>query len=133
MTKQRKIIVALAIIIIALVLGYTFSKYVKSYNVVTSSNVAKSSFSAELFNSKNSSTTTTISLADTVENSKVEDNRIAPGTNGDFTIVIDALDSEVDIDYSVELLTETSKPQNLVFSYNGYTYESLSSLISAIE
>lgn len=133
MSKQRKVIITLLVLLVMLVLGYTFSKYVKSYNVVTSTNVAKWSFSGEVFNSKNSSTTTTISLADTVENSKVEANRIAPGTNGDFTIVIDALDSEVDIDYSVELATETSKPQNLVFSFNGNTYESLSSLIDSNE
>lgn len=133
MSKQRKIIIALLVLLIMLVLGYTFSKYVKSYNVVTSSNVAKWNFSGEIFNLKNSSTTTTISLADTIENSKVEANRIAPGTNGDFTIVIDALDSEVDIDYCVELITETSKPQNLVFSFDGNTYDSLSNLIDSNE
>lgn len=133
MSKQRKIIIALLVLLIMLVLGYTFSKYVKSYNVVTSSNVAKWNFSGEIFNLKNSSTTTTISLADTIENSKVEANRIAPGTNGDFTIVIDALDSEVDIDYCVELITEISKPQNLVFSFDGNTYDSLSNLIDSNE
>lgn len=131
MSKQKKLIIALLILLIAVVFGFTFSKYVKSYTISTATNVAKWNFAGEVFNSKNSSTTTTISLADTVTNSKVEENRIAPGTNGDFTIVIDATGSEVDIDYKVEMLSETSKPRNLVFSYNGNIYKSLSELIAS--
>ena len=136
MNKQKKItkVVVLAILLLVVImLGYTFSKYTKSYTIPTSSTVAKWSFAGEVFNSKNSSTETTISLADTIKNSKIKENRIAPGTNGDFTIVVDATGSEVDLDYKVELLEETNKPQNLKFSYNGNIYDSLSELISSEE
>ena len=134
MNKQKKItkiVIAAILLLMFILLGYTFSKYNKSYAISTSSTVAKWSFAGEVFNSKNSSTTTTISLADTIENSTIKENRIAPGTNGDFTIVIDAVGSEVDIDYKVELLEETNKPQNLKFSCNGNIYNSLSELISS--
>ena len=133
--NKRKKIIAIAIVaillLVVIMLGYTFSKYTKSYTIPTSSTVAKWSFSGEVFNSKNSSTETTISLADTTKNPKIKENKIAPGTNGDFTIVVDATGSEVDLDYKVELIEETNKPQNLKFSYNGNIYNSLSELISS--
>lgn len=131
--KHLKIVVIAVLLMLVLLLGYTFAKYTKSYTIPTSSTVAKWSFAGEVFNSKNSSTTTTISLADTIENSKIKGERIAPGTNGDFTIVVDATGTEVDLDYKVELVEETNKPQNLKFSYNGTVYNSLSELIGAEE
>ena len=91
MNKQKKItkiVIVAILLLVVIMLGYTFSKYAKSYTIPTSSTVAKWSFAGEVFNSKNSSTETTISLADTIKNSKIKENRIAPGTNGDFTIVI---------------------------------------------
>lgn len=136
MNKQKKVTRIIAVIVLLLVvvlLGYTFSKYVKSYTIPTSSTVAKWNFEGEVFNAKNSSTLTTISLADTITSSSIKENRIAPGTNGDFTIVVDASGTEVDLDYKVELLEETNKPQNLKFSYNGNVYSSLTELISAEE
>ena len=101
MNKQKKItkiVIVAILLLVVIMLGYTFSKYAKSYTIPTSSTVAKWSFAGEVFNSKNSSTETTISLADTIKNSKIKENRIAPGTNGDFTIVVDATGSEVDLD-----------------------------------
>lgn len=136
MNKQKritKIVIAAILLLMVILFGYTFSKYTKSYTIPTSSTVAKWSFAGEVFNSKNSSTETTISLADTVSDPTIKENRIAPGTNGDFTIVIDATGSEVDLDYTVELLEETDKPQNLKFSYNGNIYNSLSELIELEE
>ncbi len=136
MNKQKritKIVVAAILLLVIILLGYTFAKYTKSYTLPTSSTVAKWNFQGEIFNSKNSSSITTISLADTIKNSTIKENRIAPGTNGDFTIVVDATGSEVDLDYKVELLEETNKPQNLKFSYNGNIYNSLSELISSEE
>lgn len=136
MNKQKKItkiVIAAILLLVVILIGYTFSKYTKSYTIPTSSTVAKWSFTGEVFNAKNSSTVTTISLADTISDSTIKENRIAPGTNGDFTIVVDATGSEVDLDYTVELLEETNKPQNLKFSYNGNVYNSLSELISSEE
>lgn len=135
MNKSKKLKIAIvAILLLVLVLvGYTLSKYTKSYAIPTSSAVAKWSFSGEVFNAKNSSTETTISLADTIDDATIKENKIAPGTNGDFTIVVDATGSEVDLDYTVELLEETNKPQNLKFSYDGNIYNSLSDLISSEE
>lgn len=136
MSKRKKIIkivIVAILLLMVIMLGYTFSKYKKSYTIPTSSTVAKWSFTGEVFNAKNSSTETTISLADTTKNSKIKENKIAPGTNGEFTILVDASGSEVDLDYKIELVEETNKPQNLKFSYNGNVYNSLSELILSEE
>ena len=116
--KKIGIVAVVLILLIALITGYTYSKYHQSVSVNVTSAVAKWKFSGEIVNSKNSSTESTISLADTIESSSVAEKRIAPGTKGEFSIVIDATGSEVDLSYIVELTEETNKPQNLFFTYN---------------
>lgn len=125
-------LLALILLFIVLLLGYTFSKYKQNISVNTSSTVAKWSFSGSVVNSKTSSTDTTISLADTVNSSKVKSQKIAPGTSGKFSIVIDATGSEVDLEYDVAIASETHKPTNLYFTYNGENYSTLSDLINKI-
>ena len=129
--KKILLVVVLAIVLLSIILGYTFSKYTQSVTIQTSSSVAKWKFAGEIQNSKNSSTTSTISLADTVSSETVADGKIAPGTSGEFDIIIEADGSEVDIDYTVEITEETSKPTNLVFEYAGATYSSLKELVSS--
>lgn len=132
--KKRIGIVLVAILLIAVLLvGYTFSKYKQSIEVSTSSTVAKWSFAGKVINSKNSSVLSTISLADTIQTDSVAGKRIAPGTSGEFSVVIDGSGSEVDLDYTVELIEETNKPQNLIFTYNNENYNNLSALISEIK
>ena len=97
--KRIGAFVAVLILLVALLMGYTFSKYTQSVTVKASSAVARWKFSGQLVNSKNSSATTTISLADTIESDSIVKNKIAPGTKGDFNIVIDADGSEVDLSY----------------------------------
>lgn len=130
--KRLFVVVLLALLLVVLVLGYTFSKYKQSIEVSTKSTVAKWSFAGSVLNAKNSSTETTISLADTVESSTIKEQRIAPGTKGTFNIVIDATGSEVDLDYDVSVKSETRKPTNLYFTYNGEKYTTLKSLIDMV-
>lgn len=131
--KKIGLIIVLAVIVVAIILGYTFSKYTESVTIGTSSAVAKWQFTGQITNGENSSTgETTISLADTIDSETITSGNIAPGTSGEFQIIIDATGSEVDIDYTVELENETDKPTNLVFRYDGSKYSSLSELISSI-
>ena len=130
--KKIFVVLTLLILLIVLILGYTYSKYKQSVQVSTKSTIAKWSFAGSVSNTKNSSTETTISLADTVESDKVKEQRIAPGTKGEFNIVIDATGSEVDLDYDVLISSETHKPTNLYFLYNGEKYTTLSSLIEKV-
>lgn len=131
--KKLFVVIALLLLLVVLIIGYTFSKYKQSVEVSTKSTVAKWSFAGSVANSKHSSTETTISLADTVDSSTVKEQRIAPGTSGSFNIVIDATGSEVDLDYDVSVKSETRKPTNLYFTYNGERFSTLSSLIEKVD
>ena len=131
--KKIGLIIVLVAVLLAIILGYTFSKYAQSVSIQTSSSVAKWQFAGEIKDSKYSSEDTTISLADTVDSDTVADGKIAPGTSGEFEIIIDATGSEVDIDYTIELTEETDKPTNLYFKCDEVQYSSLSELISSIE
>ena len=59
--------------------------------------------------------------------------KIAPGTGGEFTINIDGTGTEVGIDYDVKFNNEQNKPTNIVFTYNGQKYNSLTSMADAIK
>lgn len=130
--KRIYLVAILLVILIAVIVGYTYSKYTQSYQTTISTAVARWSFTGEVINNGKSSLTETISLADTINSDSIRQGKIAPGTYGEFDIVIDATGSEVDLSYDVELLEETDKPQNLYFIYEGENYESLSDLISAL-
>lgn len=134
MSKKKKIgiILIIVVLIVAMLIGYTFSKYKQSISIESRSAVAKWSFTGKIENEKNSSILSTISLADTVESDSVLEKRIAPGTSGEFKIIVDATESEVDIDYLVSLENETNKPQNLFFTYDGQKFSTLSNLIRSV-
>lgn len=70
----------------------------------------------------------TISLKSTINNSSLVNNKIAPGTEGEFQIKLDATGSEVGINYVIKFENESQKPTNLKFTYDGKTYNSLKNL-----
>lgn len=65
-------------------------------------------------------TNQTISLADTITKSecKLDNNCIAPGTEGKFYIKVNGEGSMVKIDYEVKLIKEENTPSNLYFFIN---------------
>lgn len=57
-----------------------------------------------------------INLNDTIiQNKKMLNERIAPGTSGKFSINIENLNNEVEMEYVVKFSSENRKPQNLKF------------------
>lgn len=127
MSKNKKIVavlIILAAIIISFIGGQTFSKYVTQVNGEGVANIAKWTFKVN----DNESKLQTISLASTVNNNTLIDNKIAPGTSGDFQIKIDANGSDVGIDYKVKFINELNKPQNLIFTYEDNKYENVMDL-----
>ncbi|MGN1297011.1 MAG: hypothetical protein ACI4VH_01025 [Clostridia bacterium] len=70
----------------------------------------------------------TINLAATCNNETILDHKIAPGTSGSFDIIIDATDSNVGINYNINFLEETNKPNNLKFIYKDKEYNSIKEL-----
>ena len=103
MKKNKKIIGGLVLITIILVIflsGYTFARYYKSINAGgTSASIARWSFG-----SKNEKAIINLS-----------EEKIAPGSCGQFEIEVDATNSEVDVDYEILVSEEKNIPTNMKF------------------
>ena len=103
MQKKRKMIGALILIVLIsliFIAGYTFARYYKVINAgSTAANIARWSFG-----SKN--TEASINLSE---------EKIAPGSNGEFEIEVDATGSEVDVGYEILVSEEKNIPTNMKF------------------
>ena len=124
MSKKKKIIAVLAILLaifVSFLGGQTFSKYITEVTGKGNAPIANWNFVVN----ESEETTQTIDLASTLNNATLLGNKIAPGTNGSFTITIDGTGSEVGIQYDLEIKNETQKPKNLIFMYQGQTYQNI--------
>lgn len=74
------------------------------------------------------SSITNLNLSKTYRQDTLVENTIAPGTSGSFDVQIDATGSEVGIDYEVIFQNEKSKPQNMQFTYDNHTVNSIKEL-----
>lgn len=126
MSKKKKItvIVCSILVLIAIIGGHTFSKYVTEVKGEGIADIAKWSFNVN----GNTSTIQTINIVNTYDESTLVNGKIAPGTKGSFDIIVDATESEVGIDYKVEFENENNKPTNLIFYYKEQKYTSLAEL-----
>lgn len=126
--KKSKKIVLICIAIIAIVLsfigGHAYAKYMSRVSGKGTAEIASWSFKVN----ENDEKMQNISLKSTINNENLIDNKIAPGTEGNFQIKIDATGSDVGINYNVKFENETQKPTNLKFTYNGKTYNSITEL-----
>lgn len=125
--KVKNIAIILSIVVMLITLGiggYTYAKYVTQVKANGSLDVAKWSFKVNEGNSQ----ITTINLSETIDTSKLIQGKIAPGTGGEFTLKIDGTGSEVGIEYKVEFQNEKNKPTNLIFTYNGQTFNSIAEI-----
>lgn len=109
--------------------GYTYAKYISSEKGNGQAEIAKWSFVV----GTDTEAIQNVSLVNTVESDSLVNGKIAPGTSGAFYINIDATDSEVGVDYKVQFANEKNKPTNIVFSYGGQKYTSLSEMADAIK
>jgi len=130
MDKKQKAMfgtILLILIIISLLIGYTFAKYYSSYEGNSELKVAKWSFKVDGWST---SETKQISLIDTADKVDLEDGKIAPGFEGNVELQLDATDSEVDVEYYVEAKEFGHKPSNLFFKakIDGELTESYSTL-----
>lgn len=69
-----------------------------------------------------------ILIADTVDKNKITKETIAPGTHGNFDIIIDNYNSNVDVEYSFNIVEQTIKPKNLYFIVANNRYRTLEEL-----
>lgn len=126
--KKNKKIVLLVIAIIAISLsfigGNAYAKYMSRVTGQGTADIASWSFKVN----ENEEKLQTISLKSTINNSTLINNKIAPGTEGEFQIKLDATGSDVGINYVIKFENESQKPTNLKFTYDGKTYNSLTNL-----
>lgn len=128
MSKKNKIIAIIAILLavfISFMGGQTFSKYVTEVKGVGNASIATWNFNVKDGEDKQIQT---IDLVSTANNETLVDNKIAPGTSGSFVIKIDGAGSEVGIAYNIQIANETKKPENLIYTYEGKTYNSIAQL-----
>ena len=132
MNQTNKKIILISVLILTILAcglgGYTYAKYRTSIKGIGNVEVAKWSFKLN----DNSEQIETIKLEDTVDKSLLINGKIAPGTSGQFTLIIDGTETEVGINYDIKFNNEKNKPTNLIFIYDGQTYNSLSKLNSIL-
>ena len=130
MSKKKKVIAIAAILLtiaISFIGGQTYAKYTSQVVGLGVGKVADWSFKV---NGETDRITQIIDLASTVNNETLVNNRIAPGTQGSFTIKVDGTGSDVGIKYELSSTAEFAKPANLKFTYNGTTYNTLTELFA---
>ena len=126
--KKKKRIVLLSVVIITILLsffiGHAYAKYRSKVTGKGTVDIAGWNFKVNEKEDK----IQTISLKSTINNGTLLNNKVAPGTEGDFQIRIDATGTEVGINYIINFENQTEKPKNLKFTYEGKTYNSLEDL-----
>lgn len=129
MKKKAVIIIAILVaIILSFVGGQTYSKYVTEVRGDGTAQIATWDFKVN----GQKEEVQTISLGSTYDSSTLVNGKIAPGTEGNFQIKVDATGSDVGIDYKIKFADETTKPTNLKFYYQEVEYDSVLELGDAL-
>lgn len=129
MKKKAVIIIAILVaIILSFVGGQTYSKYVTEVRGDGTAQIATWDFKVN----GQKEEVQTISLGSTYDSSTLVNGKIAPGTEGNFQIKVDATGSDVGIDYKIKFSDETTKPTNLKFYYQEVEYNSILELGEAL-
>lgn len=131
MTKKRKIFITIGILLVILISfigGQTYSKYVARLKGEGIAQVATWNFKVN----NQEEQVQTINLQSSYNNGTLFNNKIAPGTNGQFEIVVDGTGSDVGIFYSINFTNEKNKPRNLKFIYDNVQYNSITELTQVL-
>ena len=103
MKNKRKTIGAIAMFVLIIsifLIGYVYVNHYQKIDIVSGqANIARWSFGSKNTEAK-------ISLSD---------EKISPGSNGNFEIEVDATDSEVEVEYTILVTDEKNIPTNMKF------------------
>ena len=127
MSKKKTallVICLLLALILSFMIGKTFSKYISEVKGTGTAEIANWVFKV---NGKEDAIQN-VNLLSTYNNETLINNKVAPGTSGSFNIVVDATGSEVGVDYAIQFLNESEKPQNLIFTYDDQQYTTIQDL-----
>ena len=127
LTKKRKIILVSSILVLLLISFFIGQAYAKYFTKLKGEGVAEiASWDFKVNGQKEQ--VEKINLNSTMNNESLIGNKIAPGTEGSFNIVIDATGTDVGINYNIEFSEESNKPTNLKFTYDEKEYNSIEEL-----
>lgn len=122
--KIIKVLCALLLVVLLQTMGYTYAKYVTTVKGSGEAEIANWSFKM----TKAGEETQNVKLINTANQTTLVNGKIAPGTSGSFILKIDAMGSEVGVDYAINFTNEQNKPKNIIFTYDGTEYKSLSEI-----
>ena len=126
--KKKSIGIIALLMLVGATSGYVASTYAKYTSTVTGEGSAI--VAAWAFEDDNATTDFEINLAENYDASTLVDERIAPGTSGDFTIALSNENSEVGVEFTIAFDDTENVPQNLVFKQNGTTIDPTSGTIT---
>lgn len=112
MSKKKKTMLALAIILGIAAVGLAAGVYAKYIASLTSGN-GSATVAKWAFETDNANTTITCELAKTYKASTLVAGKIAPGTSGKCPIKISNANSEVGVNYTIKPKTVTNQPTYL--------------------
>ena len=127
MSKKKKIILVIGILsctLLSFIGGQSYSKYVAEVRGDGTAEIATWSFKVN----GQKEQVQTIQLSSTCNNETLVNNKIAPGTNGSFNIIVDGTGSDVGINYQIKFTDQNTKPTNLKFIYDDQEYSSVGEL-----
>ena len=131
MKQKRKIFIVVGILLNILVSffgGKAYSKYVTRLKGEGVAQVATWKFKVN----NQEEQLQTINLQSSYNNGTLVGNKMAPGTNGKFEIIVDGTGSDVGIFYTIDFINEKNKPQNLKFIYDHTQYNSITELTKVL-
>lgn len=131
MSKKKKTLIVIGVLLVILlsfVGGRVYSKYVARVKGEGIAQVATWNFKVN----GQEEQVQTINLQSVYNNATLVENKIAPGTSGNFDIVVDATGSDVGINYTIDFRNEQNKPTNLKFIYNNTEYNSITQLTEVL-
>lgn len=123
MKGKKNITMYLSIVLLLLVgvsiryVAGTYAKYTSTINGSGTISVAKWAFTTD-----NSSTAINLNLSPAADPTSLVNGKIAPGTSGSFNLVLSNATSEVGVEFTVTFTGVTGKPQNLVLTYGGNSF-----------
>lgn len=109
----------LVIIVLIFIISKIFKSYITSLKVESNNPISICNFKVN----ETKEEVQKICLIPTTENHSLEP-KLAPGTSGSFTIIIDTTGSDVGIKYSITSSNEIGKPRNLKFFYDEKEFDS---------
>ena len=110
---NKSILLIVLLVLVGLTSGYvssTYAKYTSTIEKESTATIAKWSFDTE-----NANTDLNMNFAKTYNPSTLVANRIAPGTEGAFSLKLTNKDTETGVDYSITFNETTGVPTNLKF------------------